>query len=451
MEGDMIQGGTPITNSYVSPVKEDRLARLEDQVAAIASAVHELLSRKEAGSPGLTESFTDGRLAPQYRGQARESTSPQKKERRSSLMLKDVLPKTHSTPDTVSTLTTVATPKVFKSNTLQRGPITFLLLQTLQSELSVHYTDPGALGQHILLWNDHFMGHLTRQQTYRKLEQFTHRQQDNTLLQKRFEDWYLPKESELATWSHNELLALLEVSIIPTSPKDYELALTEICESVVEMKKTSLTPAATPYYLGNILRAIDLVRAYDKLVPETHGGQRMPYNLGVKKNHGHGTKGTISVVNDALMPTELQHAVANGSNQTLTPSSLMEYLDQLETVIKELSKTYDSLKHWLTACQTLESKRKRDVVTTHRTSKVEETTEDLFTTNSNTDHPLTQATTTTRETHEVAAIDATDLKKTPCYAFIQGNCTSGRECARSHDKKELEQFLQEQLTTVRKM
>ena len=55
------------------------------------------------------------------------------------------------------------------------------------------------------------------------------------------------------------------------------------------------------------------------------------------------------------------------------------------------------------------------------------------------------------ETHEVAAIDATELKKTPCYAFIQGNCTSGKECARSHDKKELEQFLQEQLTTVRKM
>ena len=141
----MIHGGTPITNSYVSPVKEDRLARLEDQVATIASAVNELLSRKEAGSPGLTESFTDGRLAPQYRGQAQEPTSPQKKERRSSLMLKDVLPKTHSTPDTVSTLTTVATPKVFKSNTLQKGPITFLLLQTLQLELSVHYTDPGAL------------------------------------------------------------------------------------------------------------------------------------------------------------------------------------------------------------------------------------------------------------------------------------------------------------------
>ena len=49
---DMIHGGTPITNSYVSPVKEDRLAKLEDQVAMIASAVNELLSRKEAGSPG---------------------------------------------------------------------------------------------------------------------------------------------------------------------------------------------------------------------------------------------------------------------------------------------------------------------------------------------------------------------------------------------------------------
>ena len=137
----------------------------------------------------------------------------------------------------------------------------------------------------------------------------------------------------------------------------------------------------------------------------------------------------------------------------------MEYLDQLETVIKELLKTYDSLKHWLTACQTLESKRKRDVVTTHRTSKVEETTEDLFTTDGNTDYPLTQVTTTdstttetnTTETHEAAAVDAAELKKTPCYAYIQGTCTAGEECSRSHKKQDLESFLVDQLAAVRKL
>ena len=85
-------------------------------------------------------------------------------------------------------------------------------------------------------------------------------------------------------------------------------------------------------------------------------------------------------------------------------------------------------------------------VTTHRTSKVAEATEELLTTEASADHPLTQETTvgdhSTTETHdtdvhEAAAIDAGELKKTPCYAYIQGNCTAGTDCARSHKKQDI--------------
>ena len=54
-------------------------------------------------------------------------------------------------------------------------------------------------------------------------------------------------------------------------------------------------------------------------------------------------------------------------------------------------------------------------------------------------------------THEATAIDAAELKQTPCYAYIQGNCTAGKDCSRLHKKQDLESFLVDQLAAVRKL
>ena len=77
-------------------VDEARFARLEAMVEMLVQQGLADKKKADTSEENLTESFADGRLAQDLRAQA----SPQKKERRSSLMLKDVLFKT---PDTVST------------------------------------------------------------------------------------------------------------------------------------------------------------------------------------------------------------------------------------------------------------------------------------------------------------------------------------------------------------
>ena len=58
---------------------------------------------------------------------------------------------------------------------------------------------------------------------------------------------------------------------------------------------------------------------------------------------------------------------------------------------------------------------------------------------------------TTLDIHDSAAIEASELKKTPCYAYIEGKCEAGKNCARSHDKKVLQTFLNERSAMVNKM
>ena len=453
MDMDEIQN--PMYKSAREESNAEAIARIEATMATMMSFMQSMATSQNplGNSEHLQESFADGRtMAPTF-----VPTPPRVKDRRSSMLLKEV-----ASGSTMSSLTTVAVPKVFQTKTLQKG-IDFMALRQFQQDFAVYRSDPSSHGQETLLWNDHYISQTTRARAYRRLEQFNNIYENDTLLQKCFPDWSLPLEAELPMRGQESIIALLEISIVPHSPYEYEEALRDICRSEIDMGKISLSPAGCPYYLGKIKRVIDLLRLYNKLVPESckdgDKQKRMYYNLGVKKMPSHGTKGTIPLINESLMPTELQHALANLHPLQTNATNMIEHLDYLENAIAFLMKTYDKLKMWLQACQSLENNKRKSSqdkpvrTEKHRSSRAEEVlNDDVKEEAVVTDMQATlDDDSTTIDLHDSAAMDAVERSKTPCYAFLQGNCTSGRECARSHDKKELEQFLQEQLTTVRKM
>ena len=118
---------------------------------------------------------------------------------------------------------------------------------------------------------------------------------------------------------------------------------------------------------------------------------------------------------------------------------------------------------WLLACQKHESKQKqrgqevqaKANYDKHRANQTRLEQAELDQHMQPAEESLASDSTTTEtngtETHEVAAIDAAELKKTPCYAFIEGKCEAGKECARSHRKEVLQAFLKERALMVERL
>ena len=428
-------------------IDETRFSRLETLVEMLVQ--QGLEGTKKTNT--LQESFADGRL--NYDDELVADTNT----RRSSMLLHEVA---KTQPSTISSMTTVAIPKRLETKAILTQ-INFLTLRQFQHDYAVYMADPGSQGQKTLIWNDYYIQARTRARAYRRLEQFNNIYMDSLLLQKLHPDWRLRPESSLARLGQDEIVGILEVSVIPHSPYEYESALREICESEIDLNKLSLSPSAAPYYLSSVKRVIDLIRAYDKLVPETiQEGQkrtRMPYNLGPKKSHAYGTKGTTALISDALMTPDLQHAVANMQTVAAPATNLAEHLRQLEDATTMLMKVYDKLKMWLLACQKHESNQKQPKANydKHRANQTRLEQAELDQHTQPAEQSLASDGTTTEtngtETHEVAAIDAAELKKTPCYAFIEGKCEAGKDCARSHRKEVLQAFLKERALMVERL
>ena len=116
------------------------------------------------------------------------------------------------------------------------------------------------------------------------------------------------------------------------------------------------------YYLGRLKRVVDLITKYSELVPESvkvgSKDERMPYNMGTKKDPTHGTRGTMVVVSEAIMTKELRYAYADFENPPAHIPTLAKYLNYLENSSDKLQKVYDKLRGWLLACQSHEQKRK---------------------------------------------------------------------------------------------
>ena len=360
-------------------------------------------------------------------------------------------------------------PKRFESKALIRN-IGFLELREFLEDYTIFETNPGAKNQTILLWHDQYMSPTTRDRVYRRLESFDHEHQVDKLLQTRYPKWTLPHESTLSTKSQEEIVSLLEIAIVPDNPREYERVLEDICKSVIDLDKVSLSPAACSYYLGKVKRVVDLIRLYSELVPESvkvgNNHEKMKYNLGTRKDPTHGTRGTMAVVNEAIMTQELRFAFADYAPPPSNIFTLDKYLKHIEETANGLQKVYDKLKPWLLACQSHEQKRKSNsekskTVDKHRSHKTELVHDGAESANLKTQDDIAETAQTyddhgyddsTVDIHEsAAAVDTAELKKTPCYAYIEGKCEAGKNCTRSHDKKVLQTFLNERSAMLNKM
>jgi len=457
MDMDEIQN--PMYKSAREESNAEAIARIEATMATMMSFMQSMAtSQNPLGNSWQQESFAAGGLARSQGNNPLKSPTEADKERerrRTSILLQQMEQGT----TTVSSLTTIAVPKLFESKSIHNA-VNFLTLRDFQQEYAVYKSDPGSHNQLILLWNNQYMSELTRDRTYRKLEAFDNAYQTDRLYQARYPHWTLPTESSLSTLGLTEILSYLEIAIIPDNPRAYETALQDICKSVIDIGKTSVSPSACSYYLGRVKRVVDLIRKYTELVPEAvkvgTKEEKMRYNMGIKKDVTHGTKGTMVIISESIMTPELRFAYADFENPPAQIPTLAKYLEYLESSSDKLQKVYDKLRGWLVACQNHEQKRKdpekEKTSIKHRSSKIE-FAKTAAETDGNSDQTdaADDDDTTTIDVHDSAAMDAVERSKTPCYAFIEGKCEAGKECARSHRKEVLQAFLKERTLMVERL
>ena len=458
-EGSPKMNLTEMSGDTATPAlsEEERLRRLEGMIAQLTTIV---MNNVAANTSSLQESYGMSGVFLDSRNPLHTlATENEERDlRRKSIIINHVRDQQPSS--TVSSLTTVAMPKRFESKALIRN-IGFLELREFQEDYTIFETNPGAKNQTILLWHDQYMSPTTRDRVYRRLESFDHEHQVDKLLQTRYPNWTLPHESTLSTKSQEEIVSLLEIAIVPDNPREYEKVLEDICKSVIDLDKVSLSPAACSYYLGKVKRVADLIRLYSELVPESvkvgTRDEKTRYNMGTRKDATHGTKGTMVIVSEAIMTPELRFAFADFANPPTHIPTLSGYLQYLEDSSDQLQKIYDRLRGWLLACQTHEQKRKvgseTKIAERHRSNRLESAGPPAATDGKSTqaDDSENDDDDTTLDIHDSAAIEASELKKTPCYAYIEGKCEAGENCTRSHDKKVLQTFLNERSAMVNKM
>ena len=458
-EGSPKMNLTEMSGDTATPAlsEEERLRRLEGMIAQLTTIV---MNNVAANSSSLQDSYGMSGVFLESRNPLHTlATEEEERERRrKSIIVNQIKDKQASS--TVSSLTTVAMPIRFESKALMNN-VNFLQLKEFQDDYALWTTNPGSENQLTLLWNNKYMSQLTRDRTYRRLEAFDNVYQTDKLFQARYPKWTLPSESSLSTAGLIEVLSYLEIAIVPDNPREYEKALQDICKSVIDLGKTSVSPSACSYYLGKVKRVVDLIRKYTELVPESvkvgTKDEKTRYNMGTRKDATHGTKGTMVIVSEAIMTPELRFAFADFANPPTHIPTLSGYLQYLEDSSDQLQKIYDRLRGWLLACQTHEQKRKvgseTKIADRHKSNRLEfaEPPAETDGKSAQADNSENDDDDTTLDIHDSAAIEASELKKTPCYAYIEGKCEAGKNCARSHDKKVLQTFLNERSAMVNKM
>ena len=365
--------------------------------------------------------------------------------RRSSLLLQDLKAKKDARQ-----IQHLATATAFKTQALQGATVDYMALSKLRNERRFHANQPGNSGATIYLWQDNYIPELTRKKVMKKWKQYLHSDAKSLM----YPTFTIPTEEHLQTMDFDDLFSLLEVAIIPEDGRRYEEAIGDIVQQQME-KNSYFSIAAQPYFLQQLGATIEHVEMYLTIAPETHDGKQTPYNLGTRKNHSYGTKGTIAAFMDRCMPPEMQHAVAILMKQTTIPATLKEHFKGLKKAINDLETMLHQYNSYLKAC-TAAKARKFDSA-----SAISEADENSLVTQErpNTD-PISGITTEEPETELTAALggmppkrteqEIEDLKKTPCYAFIKGNCKSST-CLRSHDKGIIMAALEADLKRVQQL
>jgi len=323
--------------------------------------------------------------------------------RRSSLLLDDPKLKEQNQARHLA----IATP--FESDALKKK-INYLALANLRKEKRYYDSQPGNAGAQILLWQDKYIPETTRRRLLNQFKKFN----DNPAKLLIDQHFRVPTEEDLFTMDFKEIFNLLEIAIVPDSPAGYEEEIADITRAITRNNLRYTIPAQ-PYYLQHLLKAIESIEQYLKVAPEKDvNGSHMPYNLGTKKNPMHGTKGTIPAFMDNAMPPVLQHSMAKLMNQTQPANTLGQHFQLMRKAITSLEKMFNGFDHYLTACLELQS--------TEHTAAIGDATQ--------------------------KKVDITELKETPCYAFIEGKCNSNT-CLRNHDKKQILAYLEEKQKQLR--
>jgi hypothetical protein len=360
-----------------------------------------------------------------------------------------------TTAPAVPTSLAVATP--FKTEAL-KTKLNFIALTKLRADWRLYSTQPGNAGAKILLWQESYIPDNNRAKIINQLTKF-----GNSAAKHIIDDSFVvPSEEELTLMEFRDVFNLLEIAILPQQPLEYEQAIAEIAKYHMS-GNIYLSITAQPYYLQKLQTAMEAVEQYLKIAPESKGNSQLPYNLGTRKNHQYGTKGTVQAFMDAVMPTQVQYAVAQLMKTNTVATTLSQHFHLLKTAVTALRTMIDQYEPYLDACLT-HDKARRSTSPKHLSSAISKVDDQspLTQERSDTDptDPISGITTDEQETEFTAALggmppkrteqEIEDLKKTPCYAFIKGNCKSST-CLRSHDKKIIMACLEEDLRRAKEL
>jgi hypothetical protein len=377
-----------------------------------------------------------------------------KDNRRSSMLLHELKAKDEQKAKDARLIQHLATATPFQTQALQGTTVDYIALSRLRSDKRFHANQPGNSGATIYLWQNNYIPELTRRKVMKKWKQYLYSDAKSLM----YPTFTIPTEESLQTMDFDDLFSLLEIAIIPEDGQDYEKAIGDIVQRLME-KNSYYSIAAQPYFLQQLTTTIEHVEMYLTIAPEAYNGKQTPYNLGTRKNHQHGTKGTVAAFMDKCMPPEMQHAIAVLMRQTATPQTLKEHFKGLKKTINDLEIMLHQYNSYLKAC-TAAKARKPDssaaiseigdktspssVITQPVTADLESLTADQ------TQHSEDQSTEHTAAMGDATQkkVDITELKETPCYAFIEGKCNSNT-CLRSHDKKQILAYLEEKQKQLR--
>ena len=157
-----------------------------------------------------------------------------------------------------------------------------------------------------------------------------------------------------------DVFSLLEIAILPQQPLEYEEAIAEIAKHHMG-GNIYLGITAQPYYLQKLQTAMESVEQYLKIAPESRGNTLLPYNLGTRKNHQYGTKDTVQTFMDAVMPTQVQYAVAQLMKTNTVATTLSQHFHLLKAAVTALRTMIDRYEPYLDACLTHEKGRRSKV------------------------------------------------------------------------------------------
>ena len=256
-----------------------------------------------------------------------------------------------------------------------------------------------------------------------------------------------------STMNYMDFITTGERTLIPLSPQEFEKDVDRVARYKMSATQ-SYSTAAQPYYVAEVLAALDYTDKYLDTVPETNNGLPMPYNGGLKADKSKGLEGTQNVILDAIMPKPLQQVMM--TDTTIQPRTIRELNQLVRDYMKKLQAVYNVNHAWLETCARVERERlaksaKKELYQIESEEASKKSVKDT----ASTVHTMSGLTTTDDDTRaqkdeptEISNAMKADLDTSsqPCYALIsEKGCNAGSSCKRSHKRSVILAALRKQL------